>query len=238
MGTLGPGVFDDDLAMDVRGDYRALIMDGVDDDEATNVMLERYADVIADAVDAAPVFWVALAVSQSQVGRLDHEVRRRALAVIDEGTDLARWADADAWSIRARQRALTRVRHRLEGPQPAPKTLRRPRRYTTDLAPGDVLMALTPRNNYVLVRVVRLDDMGTDTFPVIRWLWWGRPQPPDHADLSTIPDSTEAGLIHVNRSGRTDYRHAGFIKVGSIAPRPGDSTDPIRVYTTWPALLG
>ncbi len=42
MGVIGPELFDDDTAADVRGTYRSYIEQGVDDKEALRRILERY----------------------------------------------------------------------------------------------------------------------------------------------------------------------------------------------------
>ena len=80
----GPALFSDDLACDVRDDYRELLEDQVSDSEATRRILEQYAGSLADP-DEASVVWLGLAVTQSKVGRLETSVRDEALRVIDSG---------------------------------------------------------------------------------------------------------------------------------------------------------
>lgn len=87
MGAWGPAIFSDDTAADIRGSYRELLEDQVPDDEATREVLSRYADVGDDA-DEGHVLWLALAAAQHQVGRLDEDVKQRALAIIDSGRGL------------------------------------------------------------------------------------------------------------------------------------------------------
>jgi len=92
MGSWDPGLFSDDLACDVRDDYRALIEDELDDDAATRQILTSHAELIDDP-DDGPVVWLALAVTQSRIGRLDPAVAQRALSVISSGEGLARWSE-------------------------------------------------------------------------------------------------------------------------------------------------
>ncbi|SCG52127.1 DUF4259 domain-containing protein [Micromonospora inositola] len=54
MGAWGPGLFSDDTACDVRDEYRDMLEDGVDDDKATQRMLDSYADVLDDPDDEPP----------------------------------------------------------------------------------------------------------------------------------------------------------------------------------------
>ena len=63
MGAWGPALFSDDLACDVRDEYRGLIEDGIDDDAATRQILNSQADALNDP-DEGPVVWLALAVTQ------------------------------------------------------------------------------------------------------------------------------------------------------------------------------
>jgi hypothetical protein len=156
MGAWGPGLFSDDLARDVRADYRELIQDGVTDEDATRRIVERYLAEPADP-DEDPVVWLALAFTQSKLGRLDPAVRDRAVAVIDSGANLASWTENP--QQRAKRRAvLEKVRAQLVGPQPARRKLRRPSRHVTDLHVGEVLAYRGVNDRLALVRVARIDD--------------------------------------------------------------------------------
>ncbi|MGW2146611.1 hypothetical protein ACWCOT_20055 [Nonomuraea bangladeshensis] len=86
MGAWGPGLFSDDLACDVRDEYRELIEDGATDEEARRRVVESYSEALDDPGEA-PVFWLALAVTESKLGRLDAVVRDRALGIIERGDD-------------------------------------------------------------------------------------------------------------------------------------------------------
>ena len=92
MGSWGPALFSNDTACDVRGDYREMIEDGVEDAEAMRRVFEQYGEDLDDP-DEGPIVWLALAHTQSKLGRLDDEVRRRALQVIEGGEGLERWAE-------------------------------------------------------------------------------------------------------------------------------------------------
>ncbi|WP_127783698.1 DUF4259 domain-containing protein [Rhodococcus sp. X156] len=123
MGAWGTEIFSDDTAADVRGDYRELLEDEVPDEEATRRVVAEYQYLDQDQ---AHVLWLALAAAQHQVGRLDEEVRRRALDVIDSGEGLQLWEEAGSTELAGRKAALAALREQLTGPQPARKTLRRP----------------------------------------------------------------------------------------------------------------
>lgn len=107
MGAWGPGIFSDDTAADIRSDYRDLLEDQVPDDEATRRVINEYAHL---GPDEQHVLWIALAAAQHQVGRLDEDVRRRALDAIDTRQGLDLWAESGASALRKRRQALAKAR--------------------------------------------------------------------------------------------------------------------------------
>jgi hypothetical protein len=125
MGAWGPALFSDDIACDVRDEYRALIEDGLRDDDATRQVLQSHADVLDDP-DDGPVVWLALAVCQSRIGRLDPAVAERALQVISSGEGMSRWREQCPATEAKRTAALARARGQITGPQPPRRRLRPP----------------------------------------------------------------------------------------------------------------
>ncbi|MGH3390276.1 MAG: hypothetical protein ACRDOO_15515, partial [Actinomadura sp.] len=156
MSAWGYALFSDDTACDVRDDYRELIEDGIGDTEATQKVLADYTEALDDP-DDGPIVWLALAASQSKIGRLEPSVLAKALEVLDQGLGLDRWAEEGPKELAKRQAALEKIRAQLTGPQPARKKLRRPWRYVTDLVPGNVLTYRSKSGNYVLLRVAQVD---------------------------------------------------------------------------------
>src|SRR5687768_16684348 len=95
MGTWGTGIFDDDAAADVRDDWREAVLEGLSSEDATARLVGAYSELIDDP-EEGPVFWIALAAAQHRMGRLLPAVRDRALALIDAGADVARFAEGGA----------------------------------------------------------------------------------------------------------------------------------------------
>ena len=90
MGTWGPDIFSDDIARDVRSEYRLLLGSGKTAQEAEDMLIGYYAGRLDDA--DRDVFWFALALSEWKAGRLSLAVKEKALDALDRGDDLARWA--------------------------------------------------------------------------------------------------------------------------------------------------
>jgi hypothetical protein len=90
MGAWGVAVFSDDLAADVRDDFRDLIGEGLSTTQAVEKLLASHASSANDE-DEMAVFWIALALTQRKLGRLDERTKQEALRLIESGQDLRRW---------------------------------------------------------------------------------------------------------------------------------------------------
>ena len=55
MGTWGTDIFSDDVASDIRRRYRDLVGDGFSEQQATEILLLEYREILDDP-DAASVF--------------------------------------------------------------------------------------------------------------------------------------------------------------------------------------
>jgi hypothetical protein len=176
MGSWGTAVFSDDTACDIRSEYRELLEDQVPDDEATRRVVAAYA-ALGD--DEEHLLWIALAATQSRLGRLDDHVRDRALAVIDEERGLELWEEAGAALLAKRKKVLAGLRQQLTGPQPERKVVRRPYRHVTDLEPGAVLSCPLEAGDLALVVVRTIHEHRINVAPVLSPFRWRGPHVPD-----------------------------------------------------------
>lgn len=135
MGAWGTAIFSDDVAADIRSEWRDHLGDGLSPEEATVRILTDYSHHLEDSEDR-PVVWLALAVSQWKTGRLQPAIRDAARAVISSGEDLQRWDRPS--DRRAREAVLSKTKEMLEGPQPAAKRIPRRVRSQTPFVPGDL----------------------------------------------------------------------------------------------------
>lgn len=171
MGAWGTGIFDSDLAQDVRDEWREALMDArapeFDDDERDE-----------------PEFWIALAAAQHETGRLDDDVRDRALEAIDAGADLELWEGRDR---KRRAKALDKLARKLRGEQPKPKLLRRPKRHDPGVVVGDVLRVWDPqRRRSALFGVVSPE-------PELLGLYWDGVEVPPREELELLPPLLDTG---------------------------------------------
>lgn len=165
MGAWGPAIFSDDTACDVRDGYRELIAEGVDSASATDQMIEMF-DELDDEDEDKMVFWLALAATQSRLGRLQDRVRDRAIEVIDSGRDLLRWEETGLG--RKRQQHLEKLKRQLLGPQPAPKKPRVEKFYTPDISVGQFIGYRLKSGRLAVFFVEDVDDQ-TCVFSALDW---------------------------------------------------------------------
>lgn len=90
MGVWGPDIFDDDFALDVKGDYGDMLRAGLSHEGVTKILNERYHDALQDPEESG-VFWLALAAIQLKDNALVKDVQANALDVINSGRDILRW---------------------------------------------------------------------------------------------------------------------------------------------------
>ena len=114
MGTWGTAIFADDVASDVRGDFRNFLADAQSLHPATDAIVEAYGARFDDlSTDTA--FWLGLALTQWRMGRLDPRVKDAALQIIDGGLDLKLNARKAPTANRGIKRSVTppnRIRSR------------------------------------------------------------------------------------------------------------------------------
>jgi len=230
-------LFSDDTACDVRDEYRDALEDGASDGEAEARVLREFAEELADP-DERVVVWLALAFTESRFGRLSEATRHQALAILDAGGDLDRWQEAGPGAVRRRAAVLEKVRAQVEGPQPAPRTVRRRRRPRSSLSTGQVLAFRARSGRVHLMRVAALIDMRDCVQPAIRFMEYAEARLPDPQRLASIPvrrrhPKWKKVELRIFDDGPQQREQAGITVVGSL-PVAGssDSADP-KAAAAW-----
>jgi hypothetical protein len=220
MGTWGTGLFSSDMARDIRDFYRERIEEGIEDAEATRLTLEKFRNYFDDP-EEGPVLLVALAVTESKIGRLDPVLRDWALAAIDSGADLATWAQENPKLVPKRREVLNKARAQLTGDQPARKHLRPPPRPSCGLIAGDIL-ALSLPNRVALLRVVRIKSHRRGETPYLERLDFNGSAVPSVPELAQLEATGKNPVNNLHASSgeirftaftgfdKIDWREAGF----------------------------
>jgi len=167
MGSWGTGVFGNDLASDVRGEYRELLEDGTPDAEALQKVLRSFANDVDDP-DSGTCFWTGLAAAQMELGRLNPAVRDRTVAVIDAGGDLHMW---DETGLATKRRAvLAKLRGQLIGPQKAAVKVRPPRRVPCPVQAGDVFLLTLQDGRKARLRALAVKSHRLGDIPTVEMI--------------------------------------------------------------------
>jgi hypothetical protein len=244
LGVWGTGLFSDDVACDVRDQYRQLLEDGVEDGEATRLTVEAFREYLEESGGIA---LVALAVTQSKLGRLDLGIRDRALAVLDRGADLEMWERDDPKLLPKRRAMLEKARAQLIGPQPLRRRVRPPKRTSSGLAAGDVLAIELPQR-VALLRVVRVRSHRLGETPVLEELDFEGTEVPSPDALERLGPRVQDPIVLMHALSpdtrlfafvmqQIDWQRAGFRKVQTISARPGDEQAPLPgVGISWAEL--
>jgi hypothetical protein len=228
MGTWGTDIFSDDLACDVRDEYRDLVANGLSGEQATQALIAEWAEALADP-ETSPVFWLALAATQWRCGRLEPQVLERALEIIDSGADLSRWEDSPQL-VNKRKAVLDKLRETLLSPQPPSKRLRKRFRNTCEWEIGEVIAYRLVTGDFILFRVIgyHVDKGGTS--PVFEILDWTGPIIPDADSISKLRVKTWSRSwpadVHQLMVGRVSQRELPVARV----TRLGIKLQPVQKH--------
>jgi hypothetical protein len=261
MGAWGTGIFEADLAADIRHEWREAIIDGASPVEATKKLVDEYRLMLIDPLqppasiaypldpDDSIVFWLALAAAQAETGRLQAAVRDRALALIDAGGDLHRWEETGDAAVRQRRRALERLADKLRGPQRAPTRLRRPPVRTSPLDVGDVVRIHSTHDETEGLFIVVDEESAWppgSTDPVVVALPWTGGELPSSEEMGRLPLVIEEApgtgeirtfnqVVHTARRGKFALANYGAVVERGIrrSDAPGR---PRNAYGTWRSL--
>lgn len=201
MSAWGPAIFSDDLACDVRDEFKDLVADGLNQIEATKKLIEMYSISEEDPEDYT-VFWLSLAATQWKIGRLTDEAKTKAIHIIDSGLDLRRWEEEGepGWE-KKRKENLLKLKEQLTSPQPKQKKIKKRYKSQTDLEVGDAVSYQLNSGEFVIFRVIdhHTDKGGTD--PVCELCDWKGKEIPSIQEIEKLPTvketfSTTLGRVH------------------------------------------
>ena len=183
MGAFGLAIFSDDNAADLRADYRDLIGEGLIGSEATDRLIKEWAPDANDAYFAA-TFWLALALTQWNCGRLEERAKARALSAIADGSALEPWRGKQEAKRRA---VLEEARRRLESQPPAPVKIKRRILCECSWEPTELIAYRLSCGDHIVLRVTDLSRDKGGTYPSCELLDWQGAEIPGEAILQSLP---------------------------------------------------
>ena len=124
MGAWGSSLYANDTTSDVRDTYMGFLKEQLSNEEAYAKTLEQFHEYIEDP-DEEPLFWYALAESQWKTGRLQDDVKAKALEWIDKGGGMTLWQKSPSGGT-GWQKTLDKLKIKLESEQPKERKIRKP----------------------------------------------------------------------------------------------------------------
>lgn len=187
-----PSVMADDLPDLVQSEYRRLLTEGLTDKQAAKQLAQKWKKMLKTR-PLQDEFWLALAGTQWQLGRLTPAVKRNALEIIDrvlKPKRASRTTQEDETALH-RRKALTALRGILTSQQPPRREIRRSTAPSSDADPwpvGEVFAYKLLSGRYVLFHVVAcLGDKTAGFWPVFALLDWIGSDPPKASEVQKLP---------------------------------------------------
>ncbi len=150
MGVWGTGFWQNDVALDVKADFKKYFKYGATDEEGLNYVIKNTID-INDEDDGAVVTMV-IAEQLRRLGRLTDEWLEKASAAAEYDMDY--WKEnSDNKSYKQRTKVLEKYLQNLRMPQPEPKPINRkpmPDPFVNTWVRGDVIAVKNKKSIYML----------------------------------------------------------------------------------------
>jgi len=127
MGAWGPGIYQNDVAEDIKTEYIDLLHKGKTKEEASDEVIWNNEDYLYDEDDAIPMI-LALADTEWKYGKLIDHVKEKALFIINTGRGLKVWEENPKY-LKKRKEVLQKLKEKLESPQPPEKQIKPVRLY-------------------------------------------------------------------------------------------------------------
>ncbi len=216
MSVDGPGLFADDHAFDVRALYREFVAEGKTSPEATDLLMKEWEGLLNDP-DIGPAFWLALAATQWKLGRLEPRVLKRALQIIDYGSDLKRWTH-NPTDLRKRRAVLARLRKQLISAQPAAKKIKPRDRVECDWEVGEVFVYKLKSGKLVLFRMTGFFNDLSGKHPVFEMLDWIGEKTPTVSEIGSLARRPGA-LYPPPPDGQIRYRRESRFFLPALKPK-------------------
>lgn len=175
MGAWGTALYSDDTTCDVRDDYVNYLKRGLSDSEALSTVLNRFGDLLENREIACLVYF-ALSDTAWKYGRLDSNIRQRALNLIEQGGDIFVWERDAPAEVPGRKRALAALQKKLMSEQPPRKEIKvvkqAPKKIRTTAEVGTVFLLPLSSNLHaamVLVGYQELEKSIEPNFVALDW---------------------------------------------------------------------
>lgn len=186
MGSWGPGLYQSDTGLDVRGTYRECKKFGFRGEDLAAVVRDTLGLAAAPESEDDILAHLALADLLWKDGMLPKELRDTALRLIKTPVLTQRWEDQK--SQRAQQAQLDKLAKQLASPQPAKAAkIKPPYIEQCDFATDEILAFPHPAGAWTLLRVIAYFTRFRGKSPICEVLDWEGRELPSAAAIKKIP---------------------------------------------------
>ena len=158
MGTWGTAIFSNDLAADLRQDFKDCIAEKKTPAEAREILWKSNGFSVEDGENEdTREFWLVLSLIEWGLGRLEDCVKEKALEIISSGANVEDWRNlgAEPSEIKKRAVVLQELKQTLLSSQPEAKPIKKRPTNITPYFVGDVFYFRHLNGRYYLFQVVR-----------------------------------------------------------------------------------
>lgn len=137
MGTWGFGIYQNDTSLDVKDEFEELYNTGNSVLDITNKLVKDYESIMGD-IDEEPLFWLALADTQWNLGVLMSLVKDKALYWVEKDSGIFNCHSIDMSVKTKRRKILDELQEKLLSPQPTVKKSIKKKMHKCQWELGDV----------------------------------------------------------------------------------------------------
>lgn len=137
MGTWGTGIFQNDIADDVKTTYINKLKMGKSDENALEETISENIDYLSDSEDSLD-FWFSLASIMYDYGRLNEEIRCKVITLLESGNDFERWTERE---YKKRRTELEKLKTKMYSEMPLRKKIAVTKRFECKWEKNDIFFA-------------------------------------------------------------------------------------------------
>ena len=137
MGTWGTGIFQNDIADDVKTTYINKLKMGKSDEIALEETISENSDFLSDSEDSLD-FWFALSSIMYDYGRLNEEIRCKVIALLESNNDSDRWTEKEN---KKRKTELEKLKTKMYSEMPLRKKVAVTKRFECEWKKNDIFFA-------------------------------------------------------------------------------------------------
>jgi len=159
MGTWSANIFDNDISLDLKSEYKHYLSKGFTNEEILEKIIDNYnGDDTED--EEYPIFWISLACIQWDLGRLSERVKTKAIDCIDNPKYLEIWEE-DVKLLEKRKKRLQETREKLLSQQPPEKIIRKSPDNICPYTINDIIFYSRENGKFIIFCVKELqEDLG------------------------------------------------------------------------------